>query len=274
MDMFFRNIKQASRILLFLLIAISSISCKQQTIDGDEYSPHYLDFGLGVRFILDTITISNPLIAVHEDELYIMPEEYADIFAAKPFAYEKNKVFRILQHNVRLDLFDFPPCNESDFTDRAFSTLTIATNSHTYNEYNYSDGLSFVKRVGNIEYYSYIVQPAKFCLELFWFEPEQYRENPYGNRFFILSEIDTVKHYDRLIDSLEYEPIYPKEYEKPRYVMTVEPLYTRETMNSNIIKAESQCPGKPHLIPKWYFKKYCFPDLCGSRKDNNTALAK
>lgn len=55
--------------------------------------------------------------------------------------------------------------------------------------------------------------------------------------------------------------------EDPHYALTVEPLYSRKVINEYIKENEPVekwgpfVTWRPWLFPKWYVRKYCFPDL-------------
>ena len=76
------------------------------------------------------------------------------------------------------------------------------------------------------------------------------------------------------LDSLESVPIISKEEEEPHYMFTLEPLYSRETINAfirsndsikivrfNLNKGHIFIDLTPKYFTKQFAKKHCFPDL-------------
>lgn len=245
---------------LFLLF----LACCKQSKYSDNYSGSCQNcIDLGCRYFIDTITIKEPLLAVYNDELYLMAERYAKGFIENPRLKEGLQMFHILPHNIRHDVMALcDPSNRTEFAERAMSQISMARSGYLG---SWTSRLIFEKKEGEVELYSFKYKPARFLLELVWVDPERYRVNPYGPDWLPIikepSADDSCRYLNKL-DSLESVPTKPKDSESAHYVLTVEPLFSLATVNQSIIDFEiGQSNNKPRLFPKRIAKKYCFPDL-------------
>ena len=244
------------------LLLLCLVCCKQTKYSNDDSDAYRDSLDLGYRFFIDTITIKEPLLAIYNDELYLMDGKYAESFTENPHLKDGLKMFHILPHNIRQDVMTlFGPSNKSVFTERAMEQLHLA---HWGYLGEWTNTLFFKKKEGQVEFYGFRYIPARFLLELVWVDPERYRDHPYGPGWlFIVQErdIDDLDRYPSKLDSLESVPIKPKDSEKAHYVLTVEPLFSRTTVNQSIKDFAKEHSYYGPLIPKRTAKKYCFPDL-------------
>jgi hypothetical protein len=186
----------------------------------------------------------------------------------KPHSVEAKKVFRILPNNVRVDLFYVQPSNSSDFTDKVETHLSMAEHGQgLYSSAYYGNMVVLDGVVGDIEYYRFKTQPTRFALELFWYDPKRYSDDPYGPDIHIdyADNHESVSFISKL-DSLESTPMIPKNNEEPHYVLTAEPLFSSDTINKYIkdyFKNEESGNYSKDLwqYPKWFINKYCFSDM-------------
>lgn len=269
---------QGIKHIIILLVLFTSCTVSS-------YDVHYLDesylkerFGslnndfLGWRFFLDTITINKPCMALYKNELYIMPSDYQHEFVESPGYCEGIKLFRVLPHNIRQDVLSFEkvPANHNDFSCRTLSQLLMAESGHgLYSPYTYNNGqVVFERRINDIEFYSFMIQPSRFLVELVWYDPDRYMDNPYGPNFItIIDESKVTDDYANKLDSLESVPIRTQRINEPQYVLTVEPLYSRKSINKYIKDNEAVerwgpfVTWRPKLFSRKYAKKFCLPDL-------------
>ena len=270
--------KLLNKVICFILLFSFSLSCSNDRGISRRNST------LACRYLIDTLTIDNPVLVVYEDALFIMSRDHITEFASNPYYSESKdqKFFRILPHNVRMDIFDdglneFR--NNSNFTDRAYEHIKMASSARSglYSSicFNYSERTIYEDKVGCVEYYSFNPQPKRFVLELVYYDPQRYKENPYGPHWtFITEESSGPTLFMNKLDSLESVPIISKEEEEPHYMFTLEPLYSRETINAfirsndsikivrfNLNKGHIFIDLTPKYFTKQFAKKHCFPDL-------------
>ncbi len=251
-----------SRVIQMLILVMLS-SCQESNIKSVHYLNTFDDDFLGVRFFMDTITIKKPVLAIYKDALYVMPEKFSHEFVSDPACHEESKVFYILPHNIREDIMSNTPVNESEFSSRAEGQLSMGRSLYSTSHFS----TIFDKRIGEVEFYLFDPLPSKFLLELVWYDPGQYINNPYGKNYVALvSDNPDSSFYKTKLDSLESVPVEPMLEDVPHYILTVEPLYDRETVNNYITKKESienisPSKKKAILYPKWYAHRFCFPDL-------------
>ena len=263
------TMKNKALLSFVLILVLGSFSCCSFQYDYDDHG--LFDWGtdaLGTRFVIDTISIVDPRICIYGNGLYILPNRCLDSFVIHPQPNEIAKVFRVLPHNVRSDLFDAIPSNHSKFTERAMEHLSMGKNGYgLYNPSSFTEMTYFEKALQDVEVYKFKTQPDKYVLELFWYDAKRYIDNPYGPNFFaIVSENSEPPCYSSKMDSLERCPIYPNEAEQPHYVLTVEPLFARDIINRHIEEEEGFVRFGPFVRRPWQFsksfaKKYAFPDL-------------
>lgn len=250
--------------IIILVFSLFATCCGRVGYGNIESRTCHDSLDLGFRYIIDTITIKDPLLAIYDDELYVMAGRYADDFVKSPHLKDGIHMFHILPRNIREDVMDlFYPYNRTDFTERAMSQLDMAGRGHLHRPW--TSRLIFETKMGQVEFYRFMYRPARFLLELVWVDPDRYKGNPYGpDRLFIVDDQSSDSLYQNLskLDSLECFPRIPRDNEKAHYEITVEPLYSLSTVNQSIIDCEkTESNEKPVLFPKWVAKKYCFPDL-------------
>ena len=274
--------KLLDKAFYLVILLVCSLSCSKEIDQSGQNN-------MFDRYLLDTLTIDNPVIVVYEDDLFIMSRDSVTKFASNPCYQEntKQKIFRMLPHNVRMDILGADVWRiNSDFTQRAMDHMYMSgsrcCNLYSPGFVNYAYRTVYEGKVGCVEYYSFNPQPKRFALELVYYDPHRYKYNPYG-RWHVdywpvdKDEIDEeemrrieeyVSHYMNKLDSLERILYIPKEDEEPHYMFTVEPLYSREAMNDNV--KESSCELARFTIrsskfpwgvfidlrPKYYTKRY------------------
>lgn len=253
-----------NKIVFQIIIAIIiATGCRHYPphINTEQRDRLLTEYDLGLKYILDTITIKDPRIAVFNETVYIVAGKYQDEFADSPHCQEGKHIFRIPPIFVREDLCDISPLNETDFTRRAYHTWSFGDCLYrtSYDVYN----VVFDKKIGEIEYYRFLFSPRRFLLELIWYNPRRYSDSfPYGPNWFVtFSEAhkdSTFVHRNKL-DSLEScIPSFPLLDEEPHYILTVEPLFSRETVNE-YIEWNQEYEAPPYK--KRLYRRYAFPDF-------------
>lgn len=249
-----------TRVIQILILVILS-SCQESYIGPVHYLNDFEENCLGTRYFLDTISLKDPVLAVYNDALYVMPKSYSTEFVSNPVYQEGIKLFYIFPHNVRQYILDLTntPDNETEFTSRAEYQLSMGSSLYSIHHFT----TVFDKRVDEVEFYRFDPLPARFLVELVWYDPERFINNPYGPNFITLvSENHDSTVYRTKLDSLESVPIKPKIEGGAHYILTVEPLYSRETINNHILSKEcSSTKRRTMLYSKRYARRFCFPDL-------------
>lgn len=236
---------------LFFILLVSA--CSQTRLIKNNIQIYVKHDTVRDRYILDTITIRDPLLVIYNDSLFVIRESYLRSFLTNPTNRsegEGQQVFYIIPGCLRIDAID---PNDIPYDG---SELTFRIRNHIMDSYllydwrDYTDILSFRETINDIEIYTFEPKPSKFVLELV-IEPINGCDNKY--KYKLYQENGVIKYTNKL-DSLE---TIPKTNREPRFVLTVEPLYSRETINK-YIDDEGVLSGRPgQQVPH--------PKLCEKR---------
>lgn len=234
--------------------------CQRHPADVSLNRNRLTEYDLGLKYILDTITIKEPRIAVNNDNIFIVAGKYVEEFADNPHKQEGKLIFQIPPMIVRQDLCGISPVNSTEFSCRAMNTQSLE--QFLFDTDYSTKNVIFDKRIGNVDYYRFRFPPRRFLLELMWYNPHRYTDSfPFGPDISIImstQSIDSITYCDKL-DSLERNvPSFPLAEESPHYILTVEPLFSRDVVNEYI---EWDKDLIAPLYPKRFYTKDAFPDF-------------
>lgn len=187
-----------------LCMLILTISCSGPRFycgkdHGDSMRPKY---------ILDTITIERPLLVRYGEDFFVIRESYLESFLCNPTFRPQGigqQVFLLLPH---YDLNDIN--NGSEFTNRVLEQLRFG--SIIYDGTSLEDCVVFRKSIYDIDVYAFDPSPSKFALELVM-------KNDGVSKTSFQSNLQELQNNVK---------------EESKYYLTVEPLYSRETINEYI----------------------------------------
>lgn len=191
-----------------------------------------------VRYILDTITIEKPLLVIYGSDLCVIRESYLEDFISDPSHRPQGvgqQVFEILPGWIRSDVLNYYTADGREFTNRVLEQISFG--SLIYDWRNYNGCVVYKESRGEIEVYEFVPEPSKFALELVYVSPKPILGDIFGdveeriiqNRMKYLEKMKG-KYLNKL-DSLEISITLPS---TSKYALTVEPLYSRETINKFI----------------------------------------
>ena len=261
---------------LFLVVFFVS-SCCESRVEQSNFKTCFKPGDETVRelYLLDTITIKDPLLVIYKDSLFVIRESYLAQFVDNPSLRDEGsgqQVFYIIPGYLRTHSLDPSNIlhNGEDLTNRVRNQLGFARKICLYDWRNYSECVLFREITGMVEVYSFEPKPSKFALELV-IEPVD-RDAYISDEHEIHARLKEnyqqylckkTGNYLNKLDSLENRVVTNN---KPRFVLTVEPLYSRETINK-FIEEEGILIGNPGeerpypKLPKRVVKKKGLPDL-------------
>ena len=201
------------------------------------------------RYILDTITIENPLLVIYGSDLFVIRKSYLEEFVSNPSHRPQGvgqQVFDIIpgwsrSFSVHGDIPD-----GSSFTRRVLEHIHFGY--HIYNWRDYNSCVVFKETRDEIEVYEFVPEPSKFALELV-----AVPVNPFNDEEWYSDIIKQRREYlekrgpyINKLDSLECRITLPS---VTKYVITVEPIYSRETINRYIDDNGITSGGPGHEVP-------------------------
>lgn len=238
MDMNTRDIVKYG---LFVTIVVLFVNCSSRF---HNHIPRLMDGMMYPTYFLDTITIPEPRLVVYNDSLFVMSESILDLFIDNPLHRPQGPtqcVFPIFPRDLRFN-FSTHVYGISDFSDRISEQYRF---SHDILLWDYNECVTFKSKINNIEIYEFTPAPSKFALILSWDDKERAHYEPIVYK-------PLRGYYLNKVDSLDHVSFTPKH--EPKYVLTVSPLYSRETINKHnrenyVLIQVTKRSGERYYIP-------------------------
>ena len=201
------------------------------------------------RYILDTITIENPLLVIYGSDLFVIRKSYLEEFIGNPSHRPQGvgqQVFDIIPGWNRTFFVHGDISDGSSFTQRVLEQIHFGY--HIYDWRDYNSCVVFKETRDEIEVYEFVPEPSKFALELVAvpispFTDEEWNSVVIKRRREYLNKRGP---YINKLDSLECRITSPSD---SKYVLTVEPIYSRETINRYIDDNGITSGGPGHEVP-------------------------